>query len=793
MASTKIQNLPLKAPIGAMKIPTGGFGDYSITVSSIGDYIIDTFNLATKDYVDNLLIEKEDRIDTTGGFLTPVSQNSSVPDTTNDVIDEVAQALLDRIEYVKDNFSAAPSHNELTGRSATGAHPSTSISHKSGTVYTYLQQNESDINNLNNVSIPTINQALLNKQDLIETDGALTPVSTQSPVPSVSHTGLNTAIQALLNRTEWLKNNNNVKSVNSKTGDVVLTPSDISTTGNNNLTPTPSLVDVPELLDKNGVRDSNGNAQAQALLNNFSYLYNANAMQFARSVSKLRQLIPIYQNSTAITASYYDDGNTGSNIFVWNSESTETDNGYSIIEVDGVTTGRWIAIEGYKINSHQIGAKSDVASQGRFNNISDLFNKTIEIIGTVLIDDTLNINKSYATFVGVGTNSTILYNGPDGTANTLSERKPIIKIFNDNGSAISQTLVENLTVQMNYKQFCTGVDARYFTTQSRMKDIIIRGVSDNSVGILINKSWYAEYKGIFISGYNPTVTGRHGTGVLLESTLGDGGQLNALNLGISCHTLNTGYLINPTNYIYALNINTSPTIENCDIGIKCNTVNNDYQVRQSVITAYFENNGIDIQWGDPSTSVTKNSKHTWLGCSFDDVLSRVELYQGHHTFIGCKGIKTLVVGQYAQVEFINTPRPSTVADPYSNATFRQDPLSQITAGSYQTVNVRAQGLHKQKGTISSGSTVTFDIASALNSSIAAEGQTGEIRITSRRSYDTSLLVYNAILLRKTGGNSYLVPDANNSSGLTVSISGTILTVTDVRGDTRFVDLTFRPD
>lgn len=210
MASTKIQNLPLKAPIGAMKIPTGGFGDYSITVSSIGDFIIDAFNLATKDYVDTLLLEKEDRIDLTGGYLTPVSQNTNVPDTTNDVIDEVAQALLDRIEYVKDNFSSAPSHNELTGRSATGAHPSTSISHKSGTVYTYLQTNENDINQIKNVTIPNVNQDILGKQDVIESGGALTATAALSPVPSVSHVGLNTALQALLNRNSYYSNHSNL-------------------------------------------------------------------------------------------------------------------------------------------------------------------------------------------------------------------------------------------------------------------------------------------------------------------------------------------------------------------------------------------------------------------------------------------------------------------------------------------------------------------------------------------------------------------------------------------------------
>lgn len=204
MASTKIQNLPIKSPIGSMKIPTGGFGDYSITVNGFAEFIIDAFNIATTNYVDNIVVDKEDRILTTGGNLSPVSQLTDVPDTNNDVIDEVAQALLDRIEYVKDNFSTAPSHNELLGRSATGAHPSTSIAHKSGTVYTYLETNENDINQIKNITIPNINQDILEKQDLIETGGALTATAALSPVPSVSHVGLNTALQALVNRDKFI-------------------------------------------------------------------------------------------------------------------------------------------------------------------------------------------------------------------------------------------------------------------------------------------------------------------------------------------------------------------------------------------------------------------------------------------------------------------------------------------------------------------------------------------------------------------------------------------------------------
>lgn len=212
MASTKIQNLPIKAPIGSMKIPTGGFGDYSITVNGFAEFIIDAFNIATTNYVDNIVADKEDRILTTGGNLSPVSKLTDVPDTNNDVIDEVAQALLDRIEYVKDNFSTAPSHNELLGRSATGAHPSTSIAHKSGTVYTYLQSNETDINQIKNVDIPSINNSLSDKQDLISTGAALSPVPSLSAVPSLSHIGVNTAVQALLDRTAYYSNHNNLNN-----------------------------------------------------------------------------------------------------------------------------------------------------------------------------------------------------------------------------------------------------------------------------------------------------------------------------------------------------------------------------------------------------------------------------------------------------------------------------------------------------------------------------------------------------------------------------------------------------
>lgn len=45
MASQQIKNLPEIIPSGAMKIPTGGFGDYAVTINKISEYTIKRFTL----------------------------------------------------------------------------------------------------------------------------------------------------------------------------------------------------------------------------------------------------------------------------------------------------------------------------------------------------------------------------------------------------------------------------------------------------------------------------------------------------------------------------------------------------------------------------------------------------------------------------------------------------------------------------------------------------------------------------------------------------------------------------
>ena len=45
MASQQIKNLPEIIPKGAMKIPTGGFGDYAVTINKLSEYAIKEFKL----------------------------------------------------------------------------------------------------------------------------------------------------------------------------------------------------------------------------------------------------------------------------------------------------------------------------------------------------------------------------------------------------------------------------------------------------------------------------------------------------------------------------------------------------------------------------------------------------------------------------------------------------------------------------------------------------------------------------------------------------------------------------
>lgn len=48
MSTQQIKNLTGITPLGAMKIPTGGFGDYAVTVEGLANYTVSNFQLNGK-------------------------------------------------------------------------------------------------------------------------------------------------------------------------------------------------------------------------------------------------------------------------------------------------------------------------------------------------------------------------------------------------------------------------------------------------------------------------------------------------------------------------------------------------------------------------------------------------------------------------------------------------------------------------------------------------------------------------------------------------------------------------
>lgn len=86
---------------------------------------------------------------------------------------------------------------------------------------------------------------------------------------------------------------------------------------------------------------------------------NDKTIQTVSSISALRQTNARKDRALIKTVSYYEGLNKGGNEFIWVAESTEPDNGGSIIAVDDVTTGRWKSTQ-YTLNPYQFGAYGDL-------------------------------------------------------------------------------------------------------------------------------------------------------------------------------------------------------------------------------------------------------------------------------------------------------------------------------------------------------------------------------------------------------------------------------------------------
>jgi len=151
------------------------------------------------------------------------------------------------------------------------------------------------------------------------------------------------------------------------------------------------------------------------------------------SVATLRLTTAASGGQYVQTAGYYAANDGGAGVYAWNSSSTATDNGGTIIQVTGVVTGRWLLLYNGVINVKQFGAYGDNSH-----------------------DDTTAINAAFTA----ANNSTIYF--PNGTylvtasltpgSNTISiiGQDRYQSIIRANGTGLTGGLIEILNGQNHF-------------------------------------------------------------------------------------------------------------------------------------------------------------------------------------------------------------------------------------------------------------------------------------------------------------------------------------------------------
>jgi hypothetical protein len=114
------------------------------------------------------------------------------------------------------------------------------------------------------------------------------------------------------------------------------------------------------------------------------------------TVAELKLAVGKEQGDKAFVGGYYADGDGGGGDFYWDAVSVEADNGGTIFQVTGTTTGRWKRIYSGSVSVKWFGVKGDGVTDDTVAIQNALDNSTITYIptGVYIISSTLNVNCS---------------------------------------------------------------------------------------------------------------------------------------------------------------------------------------------------------------------------------------------------------------------------------------------------------------------------------------------------------------------------------------------------------------
>ncbi|MFY0112138.1 phage tail protein [Acinetobacter baumannii] len=461
------------------------------------------------------------------------------------------------------------------------------------------------------------------------------------------------------------------------------------------------------------------------------------------------------------------------NMYRWSVDSTDLPDDLFIIKSNLHENGRWILVNknNYRLEIAENNLQTLLRQSSKIH-----IDKVYELTNTL---ELATLNNSMLT--GIGYASGFKWIGENGAGSTKNTWLPILKAYGQSwqtNSAISGVKFRDFKIDVDNKSNVCAIDCRYITNQSKLDSIKVASLGVNSVGFYLSKSWYNRTSDCSVRGV--LANGKNGIGVFVDTvsdaSTGSVNQVNAVPLDISVHTCDIGYLIDQSRYIYSLNIPASVTIEHCNVGIKVQGKDAAYIVRNAIISAYFESNGTDVIWGETDSTRDVDSNILWLAASFNDNGSKVVLNEGRHTFIGCTGLETLEINNYAEVELINT-----IVDNITGNSNSIRKLARRKSRPSVTVTASNDGMEFLKPvsakrlTQASAGAVTFDLAKDLFNIDSYWGRKAEIKILSRRQFDTNNSAwYEGIILKNSVGEFY-VQRKDGSGAETYTVNGSSVT------------------
>jgi hypothetical protein len=136
------------------------------------------------------------------------------------------------------------------------------------------------------------------------------------------------------------------------------------------------------------------------------------------TVAELKLAVGKEQGDKAFVGGYYENGDGGGGDFYWDAVSIEADNGGTIFQVTGTTTGRWKRIYSGSVSVKWFGAKGDGVTDDTvaINNCIKSFNNIYIPKATFMINSPLYVLTKktyiidYATFV-TSSNTTLFETG----------------------------------------------------------------------------------------------------------------------------------------------------------------------------------------------------------------------------------------------------------------------------------------------------------------------------------------------------------------------------------------------